>query len=98
MAASKTYPSTILKIDGALVRAMANDAIDCAMVKSIYDMARVMGMETVAEHAESAEILQRLREIGVDYAQGYAVAKPQPMAAYGIGGKLVKLEAAADFA
>lgn len=94
----RNLPADYIKIDGALVRAMADGEVDSAMVKSIHDMGRVMGKETVAEHVESAEILQRLRAIGVDYAQGYAVAKPQPMAAFGIGGQLVKLEVAADFA
>ncbi len=93
----RNLPVEFIKIDGALVRAMADDKIDSAMVQSIHDMGRVLGKETVAEHVESAEILQRLRDIGVNYAQGDAVAKPQPMAAFGIGGKLIKLDAAADF-
>ena len=94
----RNLPVDYIKIDGALVRAMADDEIDSAMIKSIHDMGSVMGMATVAEHVESTEILQRLRAIGVNYAQGNAVAKPQAMAAYGIGGKLVKLDAVADFA
>jgi EAL domain-containing protein (putative c-di-GMP-specific phosphodiesterase class I) len=48
------------------------------MVEAIVHIARVMGKSTVAEFVESNEILEALREIGVDYAQGYAIGKPLP--------------------
>jgi EAL domain-containing protein (putative c-di-GMP-specific phosphodiesterase class I) len=45
-------------------------------VKSINEIGHVMGLETVAEFVESEEVLDKLREIGVDYAQGYSLGKP----------------------
>ncbi|MGI9286697.1 MAG: putative bifunctional diguanylate cyclase/phosphodiesterase [Pseudomonadales bacterium] len=94
----RNLPVDYIKIDGVFVRDMVDDKIDFAMVKSIHEMGRVMGKQTVAEYVESVEILELLRDIGVDYAQGFSVGKPQPMAAYGIGGKLVELDAMADSA
>lgn len=67
-----------LKIDGAFVKDIVCDPIDRAMVKSINEIGQVMGMETIAEFVESEEIKTMLKEIGVDYAQGFAIHKPQP--------------------
>ncbi|MGI9293409.1 MAG: putative bifunctional diguanylate cyclase/phosphodiesterase [Pseudomonadales bacterium] len=94
----RNLPVDYIKIDGVFVRDMVDDKIDFAMVKSIHEMGRVMGKQTVAEYVESEEILNLLRDIGVDYAQGYAVGKPRPMAVYGIGGKVVELDTVADSA
>ena len=49
------------------------------MVNSINDIGHVMGKKTIAEFVESEGILQKLREIGVDYAQGYSIGRPQPI-------------------
>ncbi len=68
-----------LKIDGMFVRDMVDDPIDRAMVKSINEIGQVMGMKTIAEFVENDEILEQLRDIGVDYAQGYGIHKPEPM-------------------
>ena len=68
-----------LKIDSSFVRDMARDPIDYAMVESINQLGHVMGIQTVAEYAEDDEILEKLRAIGVDYAQGFAVAPPAPL-------------------
>ena len=65
-----------LKIDGSFVRDMVTDPIDRAMVQSINSVGHVMGIGTIAEFVESEAILGVLREIGVDYAQGYGIAKP----------------------
>ena len=46
------------------------------MVKSMHDVGHALGLKTIAEYVENAEILEQLREIGVDYAQGWAIAKP----------------------
>lgn len=92
----RNLPVDYIKIDGVFVRDMVDDKIDCAMVKSIHEMGRVMGKQTVAEYVESDEILKLLRGIGVDYAQGYAVGKPQPLAAYGLGAELIELDAMAN--
>jgi diguanylate cyclase (GGDEF)-like protein len=72
----KHLPVDIIKIDGGFVTGMLNSKIDRAMVEMIVHIARVMGKSTVAEFVESNEILEALREIGVDYAQGYAIGKP----------------------
>jgi EAL domain-containing protein (putative c-di-GMP-specific phosphodiesterase class I) len=53
--------------------------MDYAMVESINQIGHVMGMKTVAEYVENHEILAKLRIIGVDYAQGYSIAKPRPL-------------------
>lgn len=71
-----------LKIDGSFIRNMTHESIDYAMVKSINEMSQAVGMETVAEFAESDEILQLLKDIGIDYAQGYSVGKPLPLTAF----------------
>ncbi|MCU7959067.1 MAG: EAL domain-containing protein [gamma proteobacterium symbiont of Bathyaustriella thionipta] len=75
----KNLPVDILKIDGVFVRDIVDDEIDYAMVKSINDVGHVMGMKTVAEFVESEAILDALSEIGVDFVQGYAIAKPAPI-------------------
>lgn len=73
----------IIKIDGSFIRDIANSKEDQLFVKALVDVARGMGMQTVAEFVESAESLRLVRRLGVDYAQGYYVGKPsaEPMAA-----------------
>ncbi|HPX87719.1 MAG TPA: EAL domain-containing protein [Methylophilaceae bacterium] len=73
----KNLEVDFLKIDGMFVKAIANNKIDRAMVESINNVGHVMGLHTIAEFAENDEIIQILKEIGVDYAQGYGVAKPE---------------------
>ncbi len=68
-----------LKIDGGFVKDMVEDEIDAAMVAAINEIGHVMGIRTIAEFVESEAIVERLRTIGVDYAQGYWVARPQPI-------------------
>jgi EAL domain-containing protein (putative c-di-GMP-specific phosphodiesterase class I) len=68
-----------LKIDGAFVRDMEDDPTDAAMVEAINQLGHVMGLETIAKSVESDAILKRLRELGVDYAQGYAIESPKPL-------------------
>lgn len=72
----KALPVDYLKIDGSLVRRVAEESIDRAMVEAINRLAHQMGMRTIAEHVESTQCLQVLREIGVDHAQGYALGIP----------------------
>jgi len=66
-----------LKIDGAFVKNLINDQVDKAMVQSINQVGHVMGIHTIAEFAENDEILKILKDIGVDYAQGYGISKPK---------------------
>ena len=67
-----------IKIDGIFVKDMVDDPIDHAMVKSINEIGHLMGMQTIAEFVENDEIKGMLKELGVDYIQGYGVHKPQP--------------------
>ena len=75
----RELPVDYVKIDGCFVRHLATNARDYAIVKSIHDVCRVMGIETVAEFVENQEIMDKLLEIGVDYAQGYAIGRPKPL-------------------
>ncbi|HET8708104.1 MAG TPA: EAL domain-containing protein, partial [Pseudomonadales bacterium] len=72
----KELPVDFLKIDGEFVRDMDKNSVDEAMVSAINHLGHVMGIKTVAEFVENDAIMQKLREIGVDYAQGYGIAKP----------------------
>ena len=72
----KNLPVDYLKIDGCFVRDMVNNKIDHAMVAAINQIGHVMGIQTIAEFVENDEIMQKLRKIGVDYAQGYAISRP----------------------
>jgi len=74
----KHLPVDHLKIDGAFVRNIADDGIDRAMVEAINKVGHTMGITTIAECVEIPETLTILQEIGVDYAQGFAIARPQP--------------------
>jgi EAL domain-containing protein (putative c-di-GMP-specific phosphodiesterase class I) len=75
----KNLPVDFLKIDGVFVKDIAADPIDLAMVRSINEIAQLLGKRTIAEYVENDAILQRLRELGIDYAQGYGIARPQPL-------------------
>ena len=75
----KTLPVDYLKIDGSFVKDIVTDPIDLAMVKSINDIGHVMGKRTIAEFVENEEILERLKELRVDYAQGYHIAREKPI-------------------
>lgn len=75
----KKLPVDYVKIDGSFVRDILVDPIDMAMVCSMKDVAKAMGIWTVAEYVESTEIMVELGKIGVDYAQGYGVARPNAL-------------------
>ena len=72
----KNLPVDYIKIDGAFIRDLEKDQIDFILVKSINEVGHAMGKMTIAEFVENEPILVKLREIGVDYAQGYGIAKP----------------------
>ncbi|HQU15514.1 MAG: hypothetical protein B7Z66_00525 [Chromatiales bacterium 21-64-14] len=75
----KQLPVDYLKIDGGFVRDMTEDPIDHAMVEAINHIGHVMGIQTIAEFVEDAAILEALRALQVDFAQGYWIAKPLPL-------------------
>lgn len=78
----KTLPVDFIKIDGIFVKDIAKNPIDLSMVRSINDIGRVMGKKTVAEFVESDAVLQKLKGIGVDYAQGFVLGEPMPLQRY----------------
>jgi diguanylate cyclase (GGDEF)-like protein/PAS domain S-box-containing protein len=78
----KNLPVDFLKIDGSLVRDMAHDALDEAMVRAINEIGHVLGIATIAEFVENEAILEKLKALGVDYAQGYAIGRPAPIDAH----------------
>jgi diguanylate cyclase (GGDEF)-like protein len=68
-----------VKIDGSFVRDILSDRNSLATVKAIVELAKGLGIETVAEYVENHEIAQEVRRLGVDYAQGYAFGRPEPL-------------------
>ena len=72
----KALPVDYLKIDGAFVKNIEDDIVDHAFVKSITDIATAMNIQTVAEWVENEDIVFTLKDIGVDYAQGFGICKP----------------------
>ncbi|MCA6122618.1 EAL domain-containing protein [Bradyrhizobium sp. WSM 1704] len=75
----KHLPVDFIKIDGSFVKEILNSKVDRAMVEMITKTAKIMQKQVVAEFVESLAILDELREIGVDYVQGYAIGKPVPV-------------------
>ncbi len=75
----KDLPVDFVKIDGAFVKNMVTDKFDIATVRSINDIAKAGGKKTVAEFVETVDIVNELKEIGIDYAQGYYYGKPRPL-------------------
>jgi EAL domain-containing protein (putative c-di-GMP-specific phosphodiesterase class I) len=76
----KTLPVDYVKIDGHFVRNVTHHAADECVVEAIARMARAFAIETIAERVESREVLRRLGELGVTYAQGFFVAVPTSVA------------------
>jgi EAL domain-containing protein (putative c-di-GMP-specific phosphodiesterase class I) len=68
-----------LKIDGSIVREIDSDAVNAAMLSSIQQLGRAMCIKTVAEFVETDAIMEKLAEIGVDFAQGFGIARPVPL-------------------
>jgi diguanylate cyclase (GGDEF)-like protein/PAS domain S-box-containing protein len=68
-----------LKIDGAFVRQIAQNRIDYAMVSSINQIGQLMGIRTIAEFVENDDILELIKALDIDFAQGYGIDKPKPL-------------------
>jgi diguanylate cyclase (GGDEF)-like protein len=75
----KALPVSVLKIDGAFVRDAGTNQRTESMVRAIAQLARTMGMETVAEYVETDELRTRMTALGVDYGQGFAIGRPVPI-------------------
>ena len=75
----KDLPVSFLKIDGKFIKDIVTDPLDRAMVESINQVGHVMGLATVAEAVTSYAVIERLRAVGVDYAQGNWVSPPRPL-------------------
>jgi diguanylate cyclase (GGDEF)-like protein/PAS domain S-box-containing protein len=75
----RNLPVDFLKIDGALVQEIAKDPVKRAMVESINQIGHVMGLRTIAEWVETKRVLDVLKEISVDYAQGFWFSQTQPL-------------------
>ncbi len=74
----KQFPIDVIKIEGEFIRNMLQDAKYMAFVKSIVTLAQNLGMKTIAEFVEDAEVMAAVRDLGIDYAQGYFVGMPDP--------------------
>ncbi|MBD3658107.1 DUF1631 family protein [Marinobacter sp.] len=73
----RSLPVDLVKLDGAFTGQLATSATDRAMVRSMVDMAHYMKREVIASQVETREVLDLLRQLGVDYAQGFVVEKPR---------------------
>jgi EAL domain-containing protein (putative c-di-GMP-specific phosphodiesterase class I)/integral membrane sensor domain MASE1 len=76
----KRFPLDYLKIDGQFIRNLANNPIDEEIVLATIRVAKRLGVKTIAEHVHNAEVMARLKELGVDHMQGYFVGVPVPIA------------------
>lgn len=72
-------PCDVIKIYGGFVQNLLKDSLDAGIVEAILHISRTLGAQTVAEFVKSEEILEKLRELGVDYAQGYGIERPKPL-------------------
>jgi EAL domain-containing protein (putative c-di-GMP-specific phosphodiesterase class I) len=72
----KKLPVDHLKIDGMFIRGLLRDKTDLIFVKSIIDIAHTLNIKTTAEFIENEKLLDVVRELGADYAQGFAVGRP----------------------
>jgi len=68
-----------IKVDGAFVRDILENPLSEAIVASIANIAKVKNCATVAEHAENDLVIQRLRQHGIDFVQGFAIGRPQAL-------------------
>jgi EAL domain-containing protein (putative c-di-GMP-specific phosphodiesterase class I) len=73
----KNLPVDFLKIDGQFMHNVTHDRIDRSMVEAIAQIGETMGISTIAERVDSADVLARLADIGIQYAQGHYIGAPQ---------------------
>lgn len=75
----KNMPVDNIKIDGIFIREINTDPVNKVFVESIHNISKIMGIKTTAEYVENEDILNCIKEIGIDYAQGYHISKPCPI-------------------
>ena len=75
----KSLPVDYLKIDGQFVRSIHQDPLNLSIVRSIQEIASILGKETIAEYVEDTSILEAIERLGVHHAQGYLVSRPIPL-------------------
>ncbi|MEJ2200583.1 MAG: EAL domain-containing protein, partial [Desulfuromonadaceae bacterium] len=78
----KQFSANSVKIDGSFILNLAGDSVNQALVRSIHEVARTLGKETIAEFVETEEDLNVLRDMGIDYAQGYFIGRPEPLSSW----------------
>jgi diguanylate cyclase (GGDEF)-like protein/PAS domain S-box-containing protein len=83
----KDLPVSFLKIDGKFIKDVVTDPLDRAMVESINQVGHVMGVRTIAEGVTSSAVVERLRALGVDFAQGNWISPPRPLAGMAVAGR-----------
>jgi EAL domain-containing protein (putative c-di-GMP-specific phosphodiesterase class I) len=76
----KNMPMDYLKIDGSFTRNLGRDSVNQAMVTAMIKLARTLNFKVIAEQVEDSLTLDTVRRMGVDYIQGYAISRPQPLA------------------
>jgi EAL domain-containing protein (putative c-di-GMP-specific phosphodiesterase class I) len=75
----RTLDVDYFKIDGSFVRDLESSSLSMAVIRSITDIAHVLDKKTIAEHTENDAIFSSLRDLGVDFAQGYGIHRPEPI-------------------
>ncbi len=75
----KSLPVQYLKVDGVFIRDLLENRLSEAIVSASGAIAKVMGAATVAEHVENELVMQKVRDLGIDYAQGFLISRPRPL-------------------
>jgi diguanylate cyclase (GGDEF)-like protein len=78
----KNLPVDYLKIDGQFIRNVVDDSVDESMVKAIWEVGHAMGIQTIAERVETKQVLEKLGSLGIEFAQGYYIARPTSVASF----------------
>ncbi len=78
----RSLPVDYLKIDGSIVREIVQDPIAASMVAAVQQVAQVMNLKTVAEFVENDAIRAMVKKMGISFAQGYAIGRPQPLKSF----------------
>ncbi len=76
----QSLPFDYVKIDGCFIRKMEQDPVSVAMISAICSVTRAMGLHSVAEYVEAKSMIPQLKQLGIDFLQGYALHKPEPVA------------------